>query len=334
LAYFGDVPVATITEHKQEAFFAWMARLPKKQGRSHGKNRHTERARKEGTLKKEPQQMQKQAEIDLADALDEAVTEDIRAIEGISDIEKRALLVEKLQPRLALPTLRRNRDGLNRLFKAATNLGSRDVPKAISYKDVERALTAATPDDPLYIRVTQRKIRMPWTEERLTQFLTCPIYTGCASVHRRWQTGSLIIRDAFYWVPLIVLTIGSRIEEILLLKRKGLRIRNGVECLALGLDPDATGKTKDAERIVPIPQMLIDLGFVEWIKSLDDKHGPLLFPEIAARTTTGKVTEAFGKAFTIIRGHLDLDDFDEDFYAIPPLLQNPKVLVGYNAKVV
>lgn len=322
LAYFGDVPVATITEAKQEKFFAWMARLPKTQGRSHGKNRHTEKARREGRLTKETQQKDKQTEIDIADALDEAVMEDIREMDGISDLEKRALLVEKLQPRLTMATLRRNRDGLNRLFKAAANLGCKDVPIALSYKDMERALSAAAPNDPLYVRVTQRKIRMPWTEERLARLLTSPIYAGCASAYRRWQPGPLIIRDAFYWVPLIVLTIGSRIEEILLLKRKGLRFRNGVHCLALGRDPDATGKTADAERIVPIPQMLIDLGFVEWIKSLDDSHGPLLFPEIARRTTTGKVSEAFGKAFKIIRSHLDLADFDEDFYALRKTLSS------------
>ncbi|MFZ3581409.1 DUF6538 domain-containing protein [Loktanella sp. DJP18] len=322
LAFFGDVPISTITEPKQEKFFAWMAKLPKTQGRSHGKNRHTEKARKEGRLVKETQQMDKQTEIDIADALDEAVMEEIRDLEGISDLEKRALLVEKLQPRLTMATLRRNRDGLNRLFKAAANLGCKDVPIAISYKDMERALIAAAPDDPLYVRVTQRKIRMPWTEERLAKLLTSPIYAGCASPYRRWLPGHLIIRDAFYWVPLILLTIGSRIEEILLLKRKGLRLRNGVHCLALGRDPDATGKTADAERIVPIPQMLIDLGFVEWIKSLDDSHSPLLFPEIARRTTTGKISEAFGKAFKIIRSHLDLADFDEDFYALRKTLSS------------
>jgi integrase len=322
LAYFGDVPVAAITKQKQEAFFAWMARLPKKHGRSHGKNRHTEKARDEGRLAKETRQLCKQHEIDKADAADRAITDEIRAIENISDLEKRALLNDRLEPRMTITTLRRNRDGLNRLFKAAIDLGCHDVPAAISYKDVERVVAVATPNDPLYIRVTQPKIRMPWTQERLAKLLTSPIYTGCASPHRRWRPGQLIIRDAFYWVPLIVLTIGSRIEEILLLKQSGLLLRNSVYCLALGLDCDATGKTPDAERVVPIPQLLLDLGFVDWIKSRDQSHGPLLFPDIARRTTKGKVTEAFGKAFKIMLGHLGLADFDEDFYAMRKTLSS------------
>lgn len=315
IEYFGDIPVSMITRLKQEEFFAWMARLPKKQGRSHGKNRHTERARREGRLVEERQQLTKQDEIDLADAKDEAETEALRARTDICDLEKRALLVEKLVARLTMTTLRRNRDGLNRLFKAAADLGCQEAPTAISYKEVERAIQAAAPDDPLYIRVTKPKIRMPWTEERLAKFLTCPIFTGCASVHRRWKPGTIIVRDAFFWVPLLLLTLGTRIEELLLLKRTSLRYRNGVHCLALGFTAEARGKTEDAERIVPIPQLLLDLGFVEWITSLDDTHGPLLFPEIARRTSTGRVTEAFGKALTRKLGHLELADFDEDLYA-------------------
>jgi len=315
IEYFGDVPVSMITRLKQEEFFAWMARLPKSQGRSHGKNRHTERARREGRPVEEHQQLTKQDEIDIADAKDEAETEALRARTDICDLEKRALLVEKLVPRLTMTTLRRNRDGLNRLFKAAADFGCDEALTAISYKDVERAIQAAAPDDPLYIRVTKPKLRMPWTEERLAQFLTCPIFTGCASIHRRWKSGDVIVRDAFYWVPLLLLTIGTRIEELLLLKRTSLRLRNGVDCLALGLDCDATGKGEAAERIVPIPQLLLDLEFVEWIKALGESHGPLLFPEIARRTETGKVTEAFGKALTRKLGHLELADFDEDLYA-------------------
>lgn len=329
IEFFGNVPVATITKQKQEEFFAWMARLPKTQGRKHGKNRFTEKARREGRPVKERKQLTKQDEIDTADAEDEAVTEAIRARTDICNLEKRALLVEELKPRLTMTTIRRNRDGLNRLFKAAADLGCPEAPSAISYKEVERAIQAAAPDDPLYIRVTKPKLRMPWTEERLAQFLTCPIYTGCASVHRRWKAGPLIVRDAFYWVPLILLTAGTRIEEILLLKRNSLRLRNQVHCLALGFTSEARGKTDDAERIIPIPQLLLDLGFVEWIKSLDDTHGPLLFPEIARRTETGKVTEAFGKALTRTLGHLELADFDEDLYAarktLSSMLRSAKV---------
>ena len=235
--------------------------------------------------------LSKQDEIDAADAQrrgDHAG--DPRPEPTLSNTEKRALLAERLVPRLTLTTIKRNRDGLNRIFKAAAALGCRTVPIALPYREIERHIAAQAPDDPLYVRVTQPKLRMPWTEERLARFLTCPLFTGCFSEHRRGRPGTVIIRDFLYWVPLIVLTIGSRIEEILLLKRRNLVYRNQTYCLAIGLDCDQHGKTPDAERVVPIPQLLLDLGFVDWITSLPDDHGPLLFPDAAARTEIDDLT--------------------------------------------
>ncbi|SHJ07947.1 hypothetical protein SAMN04488012_104297 [Palleronia salina] len=153
IEFFGDIPVSMITRLRQEEFVAWMARLPKTQGRSHGKNRFTERAKRNGRPVKERPQLTKQDEIDIADAKDEAITEEIRARTDICDLEKRALLVEKLVPRLTMTTIRRNRDGLKRMFKAAQDLGCHDVPEVLSYKEVARAIEAAAPNDPLYIRV-------------------------------------------------------------------------------------------------------------------------------------------------------------------------------------
>jgi hypothetical protein len=286
LAYFGDIPVGAISDDTQKAFFAWMARLPKSHGKRHGKNRYCR------TAPKDPSRydVTKQDEIDEADARDEALMQEIRALNHLSNTEKRALLADRLEPRLTMTTIRRNRDGLNRIFKAAASLGLKAVPTALSYRDIERQVAAQASDDPLYLRVTKPKLRMPWTEERLARFLTCPIYTGCFSEHRRSRPGEVIVRDSLYWVPLIVLTIGSRIEEILLLKRSNLVLRNKTYCLAIGLDPDQKGKTPDAERIVPVPQLLLDLGFVDWIRSLPEDHGPLLsrMPRAARRSMTSQ----------------------------------------------
>lgn len=117
-----------------------------------------------------------------------------------------------------MSTLKKNRDSLSRLFKAAEKLGSA-VPKVISYKDLDEVVKRQASDDQLYVRVTKPKTRMPWTKDRLASFLTCPIFTGCYSKHQRSRRGRLVVRDATYWVPLMVLTLGSRIAEILHLKK-------------------------------------------------------------------------------------------------------------------
>lgn len=318
LEFFGDIAVSAIAEADQKAFFAWMARLPKNHGRAHGKNRFCRNAPKDPSKA----QRSKAEEIAAADAADAAIMEEIRRMNHVSDIEKRALLSERLTPRITMATLKRNRDGLNRIFKAAADLGCKPAPVAISYKAVQRTVKESQPQDRLFVRVTQPKLRLPWTEERLSEFLTSPLFTGCFSEHRRWRKGRMIIRDSLYWVPLILLTIGSRIEEILLLKRKNLILRNGVFCLAIGLDPDQGGKTDDAKRIVPLPQILLDLGFVEWVQSRPESHGPLMFPEAAARTSIGDVTGPFSKSLNRILERLGLKDFDEDLYAMRKTLSS------------
>ncbi len=318
IAYFGDIPIETVSSDKQEAFFVWMSRLPKDHGRKHGKNRFCRDAPKSP----EKYNRTKHDEIADADAADKLVFDEVRAKNNISNVEKRALLSERLKPRLTMTTLRVNRDGLNRLFKAAVKLGCEESPVALTYKEVENAVKAAAPADLLYVRVTKPKIRMPWSEERLAAFFTSPLYTGCFSSHRGARPGKVIIRDSLYWVPLIVLTIGSRIEEILILKRRNLVRRNGVSCLSIGLDPDQGGKSEDSQRVIPIPQLLLDLGFDDWVRNLSEDHGPLLFPEAAERATTFNITSPFSKALNRILKSLGLGDFDEDFYAMRKTLSS------------
>jgi len=142
-----------------------------------------------------------------------------------------------------------------------------------------------------------------------------PIFTGAFSEHRRWRRGKLIKRDATYWVPLILLCLGSRIEEILLLKRTDVLLRNGYYCFALNQGPEQIGKTKSSKRTLPIPQLLLELGFVEWFQALPEDHGILLFPEAAWRSSTADVTSAFSKHLRRVLSRLGVADFDEDLYA-------------------
>ncbi|MBB3995468.1 integrase [Sulfitobacter undariae] len=303
--FFGDVPVASIHKERQIEFFVWLSRLPRKHGKSHGKNRYNSHAKV----------ITKNFEISEADAHDFAVTERIRGRNDISTPEKRSLLAEELTPRVTIANIRKLRDSLNRIFKGAGDLGI-EPPVALPYKIIENVIKANIPNDALYVRVTKPKIRVTWSEERLAKFLTSPIYTGCASKHRRWKPGSVIIRDATYWIPLIVLSLGTRIEEITLLRRKDVRYRNGTYCLAIGTAPEQSIKTEDSQRVIPLPQILLDLGFMQWFQSLTDEHGPLLFPEAACRSEVNAASSAFGKHFVRILEKLDLRAFNEDFYAL------------------
>lgn len=111
------------------------------------------------------------------------------------------------------------------------------------------------------------------------------------------------------------MTLGTRVEEVLQLKRRNVILRNGVHGLALGLDPDQHAKTTDSERVVPIPQLLLDLGFVEWVRGKDGADA-LPFPDAAERAAGATLSGAFGKHLRHLYKKLGIADFDEDFYAL------------------
>jgi integrase len=312
IEFFQNTPPQAISQNRQKKFFKWVARFPKNHGKNHGRNAWTNKNEANG---KGPQgkTISKTEEISAADAYDYIVMEEIRALEDVSLAEKRAKLAEQLQPRLTTATLRKYRDSLSRLFKAAQALGS-DVPKALSYKELDTQVQSLATTDELYVRVTKPKSRLPWSKERLAAFLTSPLFTGSASEHRRWKRGRIVVRDASYWVPLMVLTLGSRITEILHLKKSDVVRRDGELCLTLNWGPDAPGKTASARRILPIPRLLLELGFAEWFQNLPEGQ-MMMFPEALARSKNGDVVSAFGKHLRGILTHLGLADYEEDFYA-------------------
>ena len=108
IEFLGDIPVTLLTKDRQKAAFARIARLPIHHGRRHGKNRY----------KSEGKMIGKQEEIERADAADELLTEEVRAME-LSVHEKRHLLAQRLTPRMTLRTLEKHRDVLNRVVRVA-----------------------------------------------------------------------------------------------------------------------------------------------------------------------------------------------------------------------
>ena len=103
------------------------------------------------------------------------------------------------------------------------------VPDILGYKDIDRIVTVSgLSDDDLYTRATASKLRIPWGEDRLGKFLTCPLFTGHLSKQRRWKRGKIVTRDAMPWAPVIWLSLGSRHEDIALLRRSRVILRNNV----------------------------------------------------------------------------------------------------------
>jgi hypothetical protein len=218
------------------AFLFWLRRLPKPHGKNHGRNKYS----KTGI---EPD---KHADIAEADEDDRKIISEIRARIDIDLRARRAELAKRLKPRLSDMAVEHHHARISAIAKAAkADLGWKG-PDFVSVLPEFRRRAAAANNrnpDPLALRVTDAKKRSVWSLERITSLVTSPIYTGCFSQHRRWRSGRMIIRDSFYWLPLIQLTVGPRPEEAAALRKDSVQARDGILCFAFEMRPDARQKT-------------------------------------------------------------------------------------------
>jgi integrase len=155
--------------------------------------------------------------------------------------------------------------------------------------------------------------RIHWSESAMQELFASPLFTGCKSIYRRQIPGSLVIRDALYWVVLIIAHTGMRREEICQLRVEHLcRDEAGIwffDLKAEGLDLKDTSGEEDeediaAKRWVPVPDALIELGMIECLHSGRDP-GEQLFRELRRYGKDKKFGTKVGSDFGRYRQHYD-----------------------------
>lgn len=86
----------------------------------------------------------------------------------------------------------------------------------------------------------------------------------------------------YYWLPLLGLHTGARINELCQLKLHDFRqTSTGVWFIAITDDgDDQKVKTSNSLRNVPLHQRLVDLGLIAWLRALEAAGHDRLFPEL------------------------------------------------------
>lgn len=131
--------------------------------------------------------------------------------------------------------------------------------------------------------------------------------------------GSDYYRDANYnrayqyWIPLIAAYTGARINEIAQLNIDDIKTdKEGIAYFNITGDDEEEDsksiKNEESKRVVPVHQKLIDLGFLDFVKSREGKEIQNLFDIKKARADKyGKVPATwFNQKY--LRGYLKLDD--------------------------
>lgn len=144
--------------------------------------------------------------------------------------------------------------------------------------------------------------RKPWGLWELNQWFNCPIYKGSRNSNRRMTPGSHIIMDVVYWLPIVGLYTGARVEELAMLQKRDIKKdpETGIWFFNITtLDEEGNAivdrslKTEAAIRKVPVHSRLFELGFFHWAND----HGmPNIF-KIDGTNAAGKWSGNFVKTF-------------------------------------
>jgi integrase len=143
--------------------------------------------------------------------------------------------------------------------------------------------------------------RDPYSPDQLTKIVQSPLYTGHKSADCRYKSGPLLIRDGYFWVPLIALYSGMRLGEILQLLKSDVKEENDIWYFDVNKSDGKSLKTASSKRRVPIHRTLLDLGLLDYVQS--GQQSGRIFPEIK-KGSDGYHSHHFSKWWGRFAGHV------------------------------
>ena len=164
---------------------------------------------------------------------------------------------------------------------------------------IGNALIETNPAQGIRVQVRQedKKERLPFTVEQLNLLFSSPIY----SQGLRPEGGK---GEAAYWLPLLGLFTGARLNELCQLNKVDVRqeryhdvAQQDCECWVLSITDEGEGqklKNSKSKRRFPIHAALIQLGFIDFVAS---SPGPRVFHELMASKTYSSISSSWSKWF-------------------------------------
>ncbi|MDO3517755.1 site-specific integrase [Ralstonia pseudosolanacearum] len=146
--------------------------------------------------------------------------------------------------------------------------------------------------------------RQPFSEADLVNIFSADLYRR---PHREVAPGQL----GRYWVPLLALYHGARMNELCQLEVADIGEADGVPFMRITEESEIGEekhlKTRNAQREVPIHPVLQQLGFMEYAAALKKSGKPRLFPDLT-KAATSYYSDNFSKWFSRFRKQQGVSD--------------------------
>lgn len=155
----------------------------------------------------------------------------------------------------------------------------------------------------------KRKPRFPFSESDIDKIFGSPLFVGAKSSARLNEPGDYLISDHNYWLPLLALFSGARLTELGQLNIADVKqSQGGTWYLDITTEFDEEDaithpeivkqlKNESSIRKVPLHKTLIEMGFLDYVKSMKPM-GRKVFPSLRADSRgrlTGNYSQAFGR---------------------------------------
>lgn len=197
--------------------------------------------------------------------------------------------------RLKEKTIKRHHSALSQLFMYAVNQGYLSLAhKRELFSEVRFALADKA-----------REQRDMWLPEELTALFKSPIWTGSQEGVRS-KPGPYIIRDAKFWLPLLGIFHGGRLEEFADLRGRDVAEIDGVQALVFQEAEDRRLKNDNAVRTIPLHPEMVRLGFLEYVRETVRHPDDPLFPELEPQGADRKRGPRFTRFFVHYRRQIGI----------------------------
>ncbi|HAT50438.1 MAG: site-specific integrase [Nitrospirae bacterium] len=156
-------------------------------------------------------------------------------------------------------------------------------------------------------KLSSKTKRVPFSTAQLQKIFNAPLYVGCRDDQMGYAfPGPNVIRRGRFWVPLLALYHGVRMNEACQLLVSDVVVTGGITTIKIQInDEDAPDvpeghqkklKTAAAARDIPLHPELVKIGFLHYWEDMRVKGDNRLFPELTT-AATGYLSDNFSKWF-------------------------------------
>lgn len=168
--------------------------------------------------------------------------------------------------------------------------------------------------------VRSKDKRLPFSTNDLRAIFAAPLYTGAVDDGFGYsKPGPNVVRRGRFWVPLIALFSGMRLNEICQLTLDDFVHEDGVDIILIrGEEDDETKrvKTEAGHRFVPVHPELRRVGLLSYVEKRRRRDRPtaLLFPDLPLGST-GYRSDPFSKFFARFLDHVGVSHPKKVFHS-------------------